>query len=209
VAGEPDDRNVADTSAARRAAAVAGHTGDEAAARALLAHLAADVRAASLRALARMGSLRDDDVRAALDDPSPAVRRRALAVAIPSSAVDLVPLLRDADASVVEQCAWALGEREDADAAVVDELVAVCGHADALVREAAVAALGAIGDERGLPAILAACEDKPAIRRRAVLALAPFDGPAVDAALARAAEDRDWQVRDAADVVSGARPPAP
>jgi len=37
------------------------------------------------------------------------------------------------------------------------------------------------------------------VRRRAVLALAPFDGPEVDAALALAHDDRDWQVRQAAE----------
>jgi ABC-type spermidine/putrescine transport system permease subunit II len=37
------------------------------------------------------------------------------------------------------------------------------------------------------------------VRRRAVLAHAPFDGPAVDAAVAAALEDRDWQVRQAAE----------
>jgi HEAT repeat protein len=68
-----------------------------------------------------------------------------------------------------------------------------------LVRESCIAALGAIGDERGLDAILAGCRDSPAVRRRAVLALAPFDGPRVDAALAVALEDRDWQVRQAAE----------
>jgi HEAT repeat protein len=193
VPGEPDDRNVADTPASRRAAAIAGHEGDEAAARALVGHPSPDVRAAAYGALARMGALTAADARDALADPAPTVRRRGVALAIALDEVDIVPLLQDGDVSVVEQAAWALGEREDA-AAV-----------DALVREAAVAALGAIGDERGLPSILAACNDKPAIRRRAVLALAPFDGPEVNAALARAAEDRDWQVRDAADVVSGAR----
>ena len=50
------------------------------------------------------------------------------------------------------------------------------------MREAAVAALGAIGDDRGLDAILAATGDKPAIRRRAVLALAPFVAPDHDRA---------------------------
>jgi len=74
-----------------------------------------------------------------------------------------------------------------------------------LVREAAVAALGAIGDDRGLDAILAATTDKPAIRRRAVLALAPFVDPEhpraaeVAAALDAALTDRDWQVRQAAE----------
>jgi len=40
------------------------------------------------------------------------------------------------------------------------------------------------------------------VRRRAVLALAPFEGPEVDAALTRALDDRDWQVRQAAEDVS-------
>jgi HEAT repeat protein len=67
------------------------------------------------------------------------------------------------------------------------------------VREAAVAARGAIGSERGLAAILAATTDKPAVRRRAVLALAPFEGDDVEAAIDRALGDRDWQVRQAAE----------
>jgi hypothetical protein len=37
------------------------------------------------------------------------------------------------------------------------------------------------------------------VRRRAVIALAPFAGPEVDAALERARTDRDWQVRQAAE----------
>jgi HEAT repeat protein len=48
-------------------------------------------------------------------------------------------------------------------------------------------------------AVLAATRDKATVRRRAVLALAAFDGPEVDEALARAATDRDWQVRQAAE----------
>ena len=149
-----------------------------------------------------MGRIVDRDVLTALSDPAPTVRRRALSAAIDTS-LDLTALLADHDPSVVEQAAWALGEREDPLA--VDALVIAAGHPDALVREAAVAALGAIGDVRGVPTILKATADKPAIRRRAVLALAPFDGPDVDAALARATEDNDWQVRDAADVVLDAR----
>ena len=62
-----------------------------------------------------------------------------------------------------------------------------------------MAALGAIGDEAGLPAILAATTDKATVRRRAVIALAPFEGPEVDAALETARTDRDWQVRQAAE----------
>jgi len=62
-----------------------------------------------------------------------------------------------------------------------------------------VAALGAIGDERGVQTIIDATHDKPAVRRRAVLALAPFTGIEVEAAIDRALTDRDWQVRQAAE----------
>jgi HEAT repeat protein len=70
-------------------------------------------------------------------------------------------------------------------------------HEDARCRESAVAALGAIGDDRARATILAALDDKPAIRRRAIVALSNFEGPDIDAALERASEDRDWQVRSA------------
>jgi HEAT repeat protein len=76
-------------------------------------------------------------------------------------------------------------------------------HDDALVRESAVAALGAIGDPAAKEAILKACSDKPAVRRRAVLALAAFEGPDVEAALNAALSDRDWQVRQAAEDLLG------
>ena len=83
---------------------------------------------------------------------------------------------------------------------VVDEEVV-----DALVREAAVASLGAIGDQRAVATIIAACSDKPAVRRRAVLALAPFEGDDVEAAIDGALEDRDWQVRQAAEDLRSAQ----
>jgi HEAT repeat protein len=47
--------------------------------------------------------------------------------------------------------------------------------------------------------VLAACRDKPAIRRRAVLALAAFEGDEVEAQLRTALTDADWQVRQAAE----------
>ena len=62
-----------------------------------------------------------------------------------------------------------------------------------------MAALGAIGDRGGLPAVLAALDDKPAVRRRAAVALAAFEGPDVDRALRKCLEDRDWQVRQVAE----------
>ncbi len=184
----------------RRRAAVAGHTGDADGARALLDDPAAAVRATALGALGRLGRLEAADLRRALADVDPGVRRRAAAEARHDLTVDLVALLNDGETLVVEAAAWALGERTPAAPGVVAALAAVAvDHDDPLAREAAVAALGAIGDEAGLGAVLSATSDKPAIRRRAVLALAAFDGPEVEAALERALVDRDWQVRQAAE----------
>lgn len=197
-------RRVADAAGRRRSAALAGHAGDESTARALLDDSEPAVRVTALGALARMGALKPADAAAALVDPEPAVRRRGCEVAAALVDVDLRPLLADPDTGVVEVAAWALGERESAAVDAVAALAAVAtGHDDALCREAAVAALGAIGDEAGLPAILAATADKAAVRRRAVIALAPFSGDAVDAALEAALGDRDWQVRQAAEDLRG------
>jgi HEAT repeat protein len=184
----------------RRRAAVAGHEGDGATARSLLDDPQPSVRATALAALVRADQATDDDLRAGLADSSPVVRRRAVALAVGRRPIVLVPVLDDPDPAVVEQAAWACGERAPAEPGAVAALSGLAtGHDDPLVREAAVAALGALGETAGLPAILTATGDKPAVRRRAVLALAPFEGPEVDAALARALEDRDWQVRQAAE----------
>ncbi len=188
----------------RREAALAGHLGDEAAARCFLADPSPRVRATALWALWRQGRAHDGEVAAMLADPAPVVRRRACEVAVSHPGVDLLSLLDDHQSSVVEAAAWALGERGAPEAGTVAALARLAGdHDDALCREAAVAALGAIGHERGLRAILNATGDKPTIRRRAVIALAPFEGDEVDAALQRALDDRDWQVRQAAEDLLG------
>jgi hypothetical protein len=191
----------------RRAVALAGHTGDVVTARSGLAAADPAVRAAALGALERLGALTETEQVAGLADTDSGVRRRAVTIAAGWPGVDLRALLDDADPSVVEVTAWACGEREAVDDDVLERLIELAGdgRADPLVRESSVAALGAIGDDRGLGAILAATTDRPAIRRRAVLALAPFLDPdhaaaaAVAAALERALADRDWQVRQAAE----------
>jgi len=180
--------------------AIAGHTGDAPTARAGLSSTDPAVKAAALGALERLGALDTDTLAAALSDSDVIVRRRAAEISAAHPSVDLLASLDDADDRVVEVAAWACGEHESRRDAIVERLVALAGAADdPLVRESAVAALGAIGDERGLASILAACSDKPAVRRRAVLALAPFDGPEVEAAVDQALLDRDWQVRQAAE----------
>jgi HEAT repeat protein len=165
----------------------------------------ARVRSAALGALVRRSPSTSARAweRAAFDGDAD-VRRRAAETAPALGARIPVPalarLLADDDTWVAESAAFALGERADAAAHAVPALAAAAtGHADALVREAAIAALGALGDPRGLPAVLTGCHDKPPIRRRAVLALAAFEGAEVEEQLQRALGDPDWQVRQAAE----------
>ena len=194
-----------------RSIAMAGHTG---AVQLVIDALRSDDpthRATALGAASRLEILREENLRTALADPAPAVRRRAaelaphtLAATCSPDAIDaLVDLL--ADPPCAEVAAAALGELGDVLAplpAVAATVVAALEkqateHDDPLCRESAVAALGSLGE--GLPAVLAATEDVATVRRRAVIALANFDGPTVEAALSRATSDRDWQVRQAAE----------
>jgi HEAT repeat protein len=188
-----------------REIAVAGHRGDAVVARGALSDPDPVVRELGLGALLRLGQLTDDDLRAALTDGAPSVRRRAAMISGQRPEISLRDVLVDPQPTVVEAAAWACGEQEgvgDDVLALLIDLGTTSG--DALVREACVAALGAIGDRRGLPTILHGCTDKPAVRRRAVLALAPFDGVEVENALQAALADRDWQVRQAAEDVTRA-----
>lgn len=197
-----------DATERRKDAAMAGYRNDIAGATAAVTDDDPGVRIAGLRSLDRLDQLDEATLQGALHDAAAAVRIAALELAATRSDPPIAHLLDDNDPMVVESAAWALGERVTAETAVIDQLVAVAGdHEDPLAREAAVAALGAIGDDRGLPAILAATTDKPAVRRRAVVALAAFEGPEVDAAWQRARGDRDRQVRDAVDELLGPEEP--
>ncbi|MYE08619.1 MAG: hypothetical protein F4Y05_03340 [Acidimicrobiaceae bacterium] len=206
----------------RREAATAGHAGDAAKARSYLHDDDPMVRSSALRALDRTGDLAARQLEGALDDPAAAVRMTALELAAYRADVATAAAasrLLDDDHRVVEAAAWACGEKISANdnasagrtdasgsetAAVVEALVRVArSHTDALCRESAIAALGAISDPAGLPTILAGLDDKPEVRRRAVIALAPFDGPEVEAALLKASTDRDKQVRAAAAELRG------
>jgi HEAT repeat protein len=166
----------------------------------------ARVRSAALGALARVARRADaaHAWHAASIDADASVRRRAaeLAPTLGRNVREpaLLALLADDEPTVAEAAAFALGERKSSTRRALDALIdAATTHDDPLVREQAVASLGARGDQRGLPAILHACHDRPAIRRRAVLALAAFEGDEVDAALHAALGDNDWQVRQAAE----------
>jgi HEAT repeat protein len=201
---DPDPDPDPDPAARRQEAAMAGHRGDVVTARRLQGDPDPTVRATALRALQRCGALAAEELCRALADPVASVRRAAAELCATHAEVSLLDVLDDHDALVTEMAAWAAGERrhDPQVADVVDRLVALTGtHREPLVREAAVAALGALEAPAGRAAVLAALHDKPHIRRRAVLALAAYEGADIDAAVRAAATDRDWQVREAAELL--------
>lgn len=158
------------------------------------------VRAIALSGLSRCGALSPRHIALAITDPERVVRHRLAQLAARDTRIDVLVLLADDDFAIAETAAWAIGERTTvAESALQALIMSATNHPHALVRESSIAALGSIGDARGLPAILHGCGDKPAVRRRAVISLAPFDGPEVLAALENALSDRDWQVRQAAE----------
>lgn len=177
---------------------------------------AASVRATVAELVARLARSLHDNGEPPGDGSGPPLAVIAEQVAL--------QLLRDDDDRVAEVAAFALGElplidpavgrheRHDAGAGKhphdAPERVAALArvatqHRDSLCREAAVAALGSLGHPGGLEAILVACGDRAQVRRRAVLALAPFEGPEVTANLERLASDRDLQVSQAAEDLLG------
>lgn len=183
----------------------AGYAGDVTLLSAALSSDDARHRQLAASGLARLGQLDGAMLGRLLADGDPAVRRTAAELwamvdqpeeTLPS----LAPLLPDPDDTVTEVACFAAGERGSAPPEIIDALSQIAtAHPDHLCRETAVAALGAIGNERGLEAVLRACEDRATVRRRAVLALAAFEGPRVEAMLERLLGDRDLQVRQGAE----------
>ena len=133
-------------------------------------------------------------------DASPEVRKRAIELLVKRPEEIPLNAFDDEDSLVVETACWAAGEKENQTHELINQLCFIAdSHTDQLCREAAVAALGSIGSPLGLETVLEALKDKPAIRRRAVIALAAFDDPKVDEALKKSLNDRDWQVRQIAE----------
>lgn len=195
-------------SGARRAEiALAGLAGRTEVVRAALEDADALVRLAALRALARLRSLPSEQVELALSDPDWRVRRGVCELAAWTTSDAFATALEDERPEVVEAAAFACGERSIIRAGPRLALLAET-HPDPLCRESAVAAIGVLGTPSLLPALLGATADAPAIRRRAVIALANYEGPAVRDALERALSDRDWQVRQAAEDVLGVNRPS-
>ncbi len=131
-----------------REIAVAGHSGDALTAREALIDADPVARELALGALLRLDQLTDLDLASALGDTVPSVRRRAAMIAGTRPHISLRAVLDDPDPTVVEAAAWACGEQERVDDDVLAALVDLgVSSTDALVREACVAALGAIGDD--------------------------------------------------------------
>ena len=180
-------------------------------------HPSGVVRSARLLALGRHVRLRPADLIEGLGDKDQRVRLCSLRLAAANPAAGdeaLSEALREAlagdDHLVAEAAAAALGEGDPAAPSIratVDALADAAGqHPDKLVREAAVAALGSIGHPAGAKAVLAANDDVATVRRRAVLALAAFEGPEIEQRLVAALDDRDWQVRQGAEDLLDAAP---
>ena len=158
------------------------------------------VRASSIAVLSENDALDESLIALGLSDPNPLVRMSVARAAAQNSSISVLELLSDEDSSVVEIACWAAGEQTEHNDSIIEALSGIAlEHEDALCRESAVAALGALGDVRGLESILKATKDIATVRRRAVIALAPFEGQAVTDALQFALSDRDWQVRQAAE----------
>jgi HEAT repeat protein len=192
------------TARRRREVVLAGHAGDVATATDALTDDDPAARAAALGALARAGAITPAVLATALGDPSSLVRRRASEEAArlraPALAPALLAALTDEDDLVIEAAAFALGELDPPPAQAVAPLAALLtAHPEVVVRETAVAALGSLGHTSALPAVLAATTDVATVRRRAVLALAAFEGDEVEAAIQRLTQDRDRQTRQAAE----------
>lgn len=140
-------------------------------------------------------------------DPQPNVRREcaeSLGLMGIGDPTRLEEALDDESAIVREAAVNALGEL--AYASSTPQLVsrALDDGEDSMVREAAVAALGSIADPVAMPALLKLVVDgPPQVRRRCVAALSVFEGSEVDAAIRRAAHDRNPMVREAAEMLVG------
>jgi HEAT repeat protein len=140
-------------------------------------------------------------------DGDPAVRAEAaevLAAAGPEVLPDLRAAIADPDPTVREAAATGIGEIGGSRATAAVEAIARDPDEDRLVIEAAVAALGALGDPNSLPLLLQlAGSGPPQIRRRAIVALTAFEGPEVETAFDAAREDRNPMVREVAEMILG------
>tara|TARA_B100001996_G_scaffold20562_1_gene16556 strand:+ start:714 stop:1376 length:663 start_codon:yes stop_codon:yes gene_type:complete len=206
--GDPPSKEVAER---RRRAILARHENSELEESEIIGFLndtAAVVREAALATVVKLNLDAGKHIVNALEDADRGVRKRAVELVIDLSnnhehISKVLVLLDDSSTFVVETVCWVIGEignNYENVAEIVSKVSQIAlNHEDSLCREAAVACLGSLGHIDGLTTLLKVLDDKPNVRRRATLALAPFEGPEVEEALKRKLKDRDLQTRQAAE----------
>ncbi|WP_432645675.1 HEAT repeat domain-containing protein [Methanobrevibacter sp.] len=108
---------------------------------------------------------------------------------------ELIELLNDKDDFVVED---ALGQLEIKGSEALDDLIGALSHRKKNVRLHVATLLGAINDERAIPALIETLNDNnKLVRREASTALSRMGAPAVDPLIEILGND-DWKVRGAA-----------
>ena len=108
---------------------------------------------------------------------------------------ELIELLNDKDDFVVED---AKGQLELKGEEAVDPLIDALSSRKKNIRLNAATLLGAIDDEKAIPALIATLKDNnKLVRREASTALSRMGEPAVDP-LIETLNDEDWRVRGAA-----------
>ncbi len=206
--GDPPSKEVAER---RRQAILARYENselEESEITGFLNDTAAVVREAALATVVKLNLDAGKHIVNAFNDDDHGVRKRAIELVIDLSdnqdyISKILVLLDDSSTFVVETVCWVIGEignNYENVAEVVSKVSQIAlNHDDSLCREAAVACLGSLGHIDGLATLLRVLDDKPNVRRRATLALAPFEGPEVEGALKRKLKDRDLQTRQAAE----------
>ena len=108
---------------------------------------------------------------------------------------ELIELLNDKDDFVVEDV---MGELELRAEESLDPLIDALSHRKKNIRLHAATLLGAINDEKAIPALIDTLRDNnKLVRREASTALSRMGEPAVDPLIA-ILDDEDWRVRGAA-----------
>ncbi len=112
-----------------------------------------------------------------------------------STIEELIELLNDKDDFVVED---AVGQLELKGADALDALIDALSHRKKNVRLHVATLLGAINNEKAIPALIETLKDNnKLVRREASTALSRMGAPAVDPLIGTLA-DEDWRVRGAA-----------
>ncbi|MGC9154555.1 MAG: HEAT repeat domain-containing protein [Ferrimicrobium sp.] len=171
--------------------------GSRAELRALLEVLPAEHLAQGHRAYQRRFGPDEEVLEIALAHPDARVGIAAV-TAVPNdrrSSVHAKRWMEDGSWLVAEFGAFVAGELEDPE--LVPRLIELAtDHEEPLVREAALASLGAIGDQRAIPVVLAALSAKSVyLRRRALVISVAFESPEIDRAVEALRDDRDAQIR--------------